>query len=50
VGVGKTFIANALAHVACRRNKSVVIIMFRLSRKWTFRPLDLRVYQLPLNA
>ena len=26
VGVGKTFIANALAHVACRRNKSVVIV------------------------
>ena len=26
VGVGKTFIANALAHVACRRNKSVIIV------------------------
>lgn len=26
VGVGKTFIANALAHVACRKNKSVLII------------------------
>lgn len=26
VGVGKTFIANALAHVACRRNKSTIII------------------------
>ena len=26
VGVGKTFIANALAHVACRRNNSVVIV------------------------
>lgn len=26
VGVGKTFIANALAHVACRRNKSVIVI------------------------
>jgi len=22
----------------------------RLSRNWTFRPLDLRVYQLPLNC
>ena len=26
------------------------IVMFRLSRNWTFRPLDLRVSQLPLNA
>lgn len=26
VGVGKTFIANALAHVACRRSKSVVMV------------------------
>lgn len=26
VGVGKTFIANALAHVACRRNKSAIVI------------------------
>lgn len=26
VGVGKTFIANALAHIACRRTKSVVVI------------------------
>lgn len=26
VGVGKTFIANALAHVACRKNKSVLIV------------------------
>jgi DNA replication protein DnaC len=26
VGVGKTFIANALAHVACRRNKSVIMV------------------------
>ena len=26
VGVGKTFIANALAHMACRRNKSVIVI------------------------
>ncbi|HSW37873.1 MAG TPA: IS21-like element helper ATPase IstB [Acidobacteriota bacterium] len=26
VGVGKTFIANALAHVACRRNKSVIVV------------------------
>lgn len=26
VGVGKTFIANALAHVACRKNKSVIVI------------------------
>jgi len=24
--------------------------VFRLSRNWTFRPLDLRVSQLPLNA
>ncbi len=26
VGVGKTFIANALAHIACRRNKNVVMV------------------------
>lgn len=26
VGVGKTFIANALAHVACRRGKSVLLL------------------------
>ncbi len=26
VGVGKTFIANALAHIACRRNKGVIVI------------------------
>lgn len=26
VGVGKTFIANALAHVACRRNKNVIVV------------------------
>ena len=26
VGVGKTFIANALAHVACRKNKSVIVV------------------------
>jgi DNA replication protein DnaC len=26
VGVGKTFIANALAHVACRKNKSAIVI------------------------
>jgi len=26
VGVGKTFIANALAHVACRKNKSVLVV------------------------
>jgi len=26
VGVGKTFIANALAHAACRRNKSAIIL------------------------
>lgn len=26
VGVGKTFIANALAHVACRKNKSVMVV------------------------
>ena len=26
VGVGKTFLANALAHAACRRNKSVVVV------------------------
>ena len=26
------------------------IILFRLSRNWTFRLLDLRVNQLPLNA
>jgi len=26
VGVGKTFVANALAHIACRRNKSVIVI------------------------
>jgi hypothetical protein len=25
-------------------------ILFRLSRNWTFRPLDLMVSQLPLNA
>jgi DNA replication protein DnaC len=30
VGVGKTFIANALAHAACRRNKSA--IMFKAAR------------------
>lgn len=26
VGVGKTFIANALAHAACRKNKSVIVV------------------------
>lgn len=26
VGVGKTFIANGLAHLACRRNKSVIMV------------------------
>lgn len=26
VGVGKTFIANALAHIACRRNKGVIVV------------------------
>ena len=26
VGVGKTFIANALAHAACRRSKSVIVV------------------------
>lgn len=26
VGVGKTFLANAMAHAACRRNKSVVVV------------------------
>ena len=26
VGVGKTFLANALAHSACRRNKSVIVL------------------------
>ena len=26
VGVGKTFLANAMAHAACRRNKNVVVV------------------------
>jgi DNA replication protein DnaC len=26
VGVGKSFLANSLAHVACRRNKSVIVL------------------------
>ena len=30
--------------------RSGLELLFRLSRNWTFRPLDLRVSQLPLNA
>ncbi len=26
------------------------VVMYRLSRNWTFRPLDLRVSQIPLNT
>jgi len=38
------------ALIDARKRNVKVSIMFRLSRKWTFRPLELRVNQPPLNC
>jgi hypothetical protein len=42
----------ALQYVSLRNQEIVdgLMNLFRLSRNWTFRPLDLMVSQLPLNA
>ena len=39
-----------LTRITQSRTESVAKVLSRLSRKWTFRPFELKEYQLPLNC